>query len=234
MPTCAFMIMLLLTITTPLPAMSAVDKPLQTRTERQNPVPGESAQTVPEMRGTEKTAVKPKPGSNDRVSPREPSNSLIVNLSLFLVMGIAALLLVRAVIRAVRFMSMSGLTKMRHEKFNVLSPLVIRSLENMATPLWGENHAWLRKYHIKKKRDRWILCDRKRDGFIRSQSEKNSVEISLRDTNFRVNIILLNGMRKNVIMECRDFSESELVTSLEKVKSVIMITPNSTSQQKGP
>ncbi len=156
----------------------------------------------------------------DTSAPRGESTG-VVKLFLFMIFAIAALLLARVVVRIVRFMMLDGLKKMRLKKFNALSPMVTRSLKAAAASLWGENHLWVTNFCITEKNDRWILDDRKRTNLVNSVVEKNCLEVCLKDTNLRVKIVLLNGARANVGLECNGFSENGLMVCLEKAKGII-------------
>jgi hypothetical protein len=218
-PLSHLIILVILHIFTSL-ALAAPDagNSLAPRTGVQQSAPGESAADPSINMEALKGAKQLKHALNRDTPPlREQPYTGLIKLFLFLIMTIGATVVARALLWGYRFLSMSGLSKMRLKRFNSLSPMVVRSLESMASSLWGENHLWSRKYHIVKKRDRWLLLDRTSTNVFRTTPEKNCVEISLRDTNLKIKLLLINGIRVNMTLECRDCSETALVKSLEEI-----------------
>jgi hypothetical protein len=177
--------------------------------------------TIPLTHDSPKIEKRLNSGSGREVAESKGETNAVVKLFLFLISAIAALLLARAVIKGVQFLSLNGLKKMRIQKFNSLTPLVNRSLVNVATSLWGENRLWSTNFYIEANNDRWILHDRKRSNIITITPEKNCLEVCMKDTNFRIRIILLNGDRANIVLQCSGFSENGLRECLEKARGII-------------
>ena len=177
--------------------------------------------TIPLTHDSPKVEKRLNSGSGREVAESKGDTNSVVKLFLFLISAIAALLLARAVVQGVRFLSLNGLKKMRIQKFNSLTPMVNRSLVKVASLLWGENHLWSTNFYIEAKNDRWILHDRKRSNIFSITPEKNCLEVCLKDTNFRIRIILLNGDRANIVLQCSGFSENGLKECLEKARGII-------------
>ncbi len=154
-------------------------------------------------------------------SERDDRATAPVRLLFYLLLAFGAGATVKGAWRTARVLSMDGLNKMRFRKFRSLSPMVIRSLESVGTSLWGKNRLWVRNYSITTRSDRWLLCEGKREIFFRKRETRNCLEVCLRDTNLKVRITLLNGVRGDRVLECRSFSEEELVAQLEEFREYV-------------
>jgi hypothetical protein len=141
-----------------------------------------------------------------------------VRLLFFLFLAVCTVLTAKWGWRTAKVISMDGLHKMRYRKFRTLSPMVTRSLEELGTLLWGKNRLWVRNFSITTTSDRWFLRDGKGELFFRRSGGGTCLEVCLRDTNLKVRITLLNGVRANRIFECGNFSEEELAARLEEVR----------------
>ena len=165
----------------------------------------------------------------ERVAPARQGNSVqpkegtraIFDVLLFLVLAAGIIWGVKSVVGMVKSLSMNGLQKMRLKKFEDLSPMVIRSLKSLGTSLWGESRPWSTTFSIIPRSDRWILSDRRRNNFMFTVDEETRLEVSLRDTNLKVRVTLLNGARADRVYDCRDFSEQELGARLQEVRLMI-------------
>ena len=129
--------------------------------------------------------------------------------------------IVGLVIRRGKLMLMDNVARLYVEKYNSLSPMVIRSLKELGTSLWGKNFLWSKKYHIIKRSDRWLLCDGKIAKGDLPSPAKNRIEVCLRDLNFTLKITRLNGVGVDMAVTCRDFSKMELAERLLEIRSLI-------------
>lgn len=158
--------------------------------------------------------------NRDTFSPRADASTAL-KLVFFAIIALAALLLTRGIIRKARFLTLDGLKKMRLKKFNSLSPAVLLALEGVGSSLWGGNGLLTAQYRIDIEKDRWVLSDLGRERLFRTIPERNCLEVCLRDTHFKVRIVLLNGNRTNITFDCSTTSVPELKSRLEEARAVI-------------
>ena len=123
-------------------------------------------------------------------------------------------------VRRLKVQFRDNVTKQYIERYNSLSPMVIRSLKKLGTSLWGKNFLWSKKYYIAKRSDRWLLCDGKCGKSGKIFPTNNRLEVCLRDVNFKLKITRLNGLDVDMSVTCKNFSEKELEERLKEIQSL--------------
>ena len=145
----------------------------------------------------------------------------IARFLLILVSAAGVFWVVFTVIRQIKFLFMDNATKQRIEKYNSLSPMVIRSLKRLGASLWGNNYVWAKRYYVSKHGDRWLLCDGKNVKNGKKSLVNNRLEVCMRDSNFKLKVTRLNGVGVDVAVICKDFSEQELTERLMEIRALL-------------
>jgi hypothetical protein len=115
---------------------------------------------------------------------------------------------------------MDKITQQYVKRYHAVSPMVMRSLRRVGRSIWGRNFLWYRKYYLTKRSGRWVLSDGKFDPFNPNSLPHNLLEVSLRDTNFKIRIARIRGTSVDQAVSSTGHSERELMEHLQRMSAV--------------
>lgn len=148
--------------------------------------------------------------------------SLAVRGLIFCFLAFAVYWIARVVLRLINAPpSFNYKARQQIEKYNALSPVVLKNLKKLGRSLWGSNILWSKKYFIAKRSERWILSDSRCDKPGLSEQANTRIDVYMNSASFGLRISRLRGEATDITFSCVDFSQQELVNKLREIRDIV-------------